>query len=102
MWHTTPQPSSFPRKRKSIAKKGLKNRGDSLTQQAENLVVTVWQDKKPVSVLSTNAQATPELTVQRQQKDGSHKEVTYPEGIVVYKKYMGSMDKGYQIEDTTK
>jgi len=50
-----------------------------------------------VSVLSTNAQATPELTVQRQQKDGSLKEVTYPEGIVVYKKYMGSMDKGYQL-----
>ena len=60
----------FPDNMKSVAKKGLKNRGDSITQQAGKLV-TVWQDNKPVSVLSTNAQATPQHTVQRPQKDGS-------------------------------
>lgn len=86
----------FPDNMKSVAKKGLKNRGDSITQQAGNLVVTVWQDNKPVSILSTNAQATPQHTVQRRQKDGSRNEVTCPEAIVLYNKYMGGVDKGDQ------
>ena len=86
----------FPNDLKAVVKKGLKNRGDSMTQQAGNLVVTVWQDNKPVSILSTNAQATPPLTVQRRQKDGTRKEVACPEAIVLYNKYMGGVDKGDQ------
>lgn len=86
----------FPEDMKSLAKKGLKNRGDSTTRQAGNLVVTVWQDNKPVSILSTNAQAATPQTVERRQKDGSRKEVSCPEAIVLYNKYMGGVDQGDQ------
>ena len=86
----------FPDDMKSVAKKGLKNRGDYMTQQAGNIVVTVWQDNKPVTILSTNAQATPPLSVERRQKDGTRREVTCPEAIVLYNKFMGGVDRGDQ------
>ena len=46
----------FPNELKPLTKKGLKMRGDSEVCQAGNLVVSLWQDKRPVTVLSTNAQ----------------------------------------------
>ena len=81
---------------KTVAKKGLKNRSDYMIRQAGNIVVTVWQDNKPVTILLTNAQATPPLSVERRQKDGTHREVTCPEAIVLYNKFMGGVDRGDQ------
>ena len=54
----------FPDDMKSVSKKGLKNRGDYMTRQAGNIVGTVWQNNKPVTILLTNAQATPPLSVE--------------------------------------
>ena len=87
----------FPKDLKPTAKKGLKNRGDSETRQAGNLVVTVWQDNRPVTILSTNSQATTPQSVQRRQKDGTRKDVSCPEAIILYNKYMGGVDKGDQL-----
>lgn len=39
---------------KSTMKKGLSQRGDFVFRQDGNLVVAVWQDTKPVSMLSTD------------------------------------------------
>ena len=60
----------FPNELKPLTKKGLKKRGDSEVRQAGNLVVSLWQDNRPVTVLSTNAQASANVTVQRRHKDG--------------------------------
>ena len=67
------------------------------TRQAGNLVVTVWQDNRAVTILSTNSQATTPQSVQRRRKDGTRKDVSCPEAIVLYNKYMGGVDKGDQL-----
>ena len=56
-------------------KKGLSQRGDYVFRQDDNLVVTVLQDTKPVSMLSTNWDPTNTVNVNRKRKDGSHTEV---------------------------
>ena len=48
----------FPADLLSAAKVGLPKRGDFLQRQTGNLVMTVWQDTKPVVVLSTNCDPT--------------------------------------------
>ena len=48
-------------------------------------------------MLSTNAQASANITVQRRQKDGSRTEVPCPESVVLYNRYMGGVDRGDQL-----
>ena len=92
MWYTVLQPSPFSDDTISIGKKGLKNYGNAMTRQVGNIITTIWQDNKPVTILSTNTQATTPVSVQRRQKDGSRKEVSCPEAIVLYNKYIGGVD----------
>ena len=87
----------FPNELKPLTKKGLKKRGDSEVRQVGNLVVSLWQDNRPVTMLSTNAQASANITVQRRQKDGSRTEVPCPESVVLYNRYMGGVDRGDQL-----
>lgn len=61
----------FPPELKPLTKKGLKKHGDSEVRQAGNLVLSIWQDNKAVTVLSTNAQSTTTVMVKRRQKDGT-------------------------------
>lgn len=62
-------------------KAGLQ-RGESIFRQKENLVACVWQDKRPVYVMSTNCQAIGNSTVRRKQKDGSITTVPCPPCVV--------------------
>ena len=95
MWHAVLQPSPFSDDTNSIVKAGLKNYCNAMTRQTGNIIATIWQDTKPVTILSTNTQATTPVSVQRRStEDGSHKDVSCPEAIVLYNKYMGGVDKG--------
>ena len=87
----------FPPELKPLTKKGLKKRGDSEVRQAGNLVLSIWQDNKAVTVLSTNAQSTTTVMVKRRQKDGTRVDVQCPESVALYNKYMGGVDKGDQL-----
>ena len=60
----------YPKDLKPLAKAGLKQRGEYHYRQQGNLLVSLWQDTKTVSVLSTN-QSPSEVAVRRRQKDGS-------------------------------
>ena len=52
--------------------------------------------KKPVTVLSTLAQADITHTAQRRVRDGSRISVQCPDMVVLYNRYMAGMDKGDQ------
>ncbi len=60
-------------------------------------MASVWQDKKPVHLLSTLAQADVTHTAQRKQKDGSRLSVQCPDAVVLYNQYMAGVDKGDQL-----
>ena len=45
----------LPKHLKMVAKKGLGERGRSNTYQCGKLTATVWQDRKPVTVVATNS-----------------------------------------------
>ena len=56
---------------KPIAKKGLRERGESMTRQCDELTVSVWQDNRPVTVIATNSDPTEPMTVNRKLRDGT-------------------------------
>ena len=86
----------FPRELLPFTKAGLPTRGDYRWRQDGNLVATVWQDSKPVVVLSTNSNPDDTTTVRRKQKDGSVCDVVCPSVIAAYNQYMGGVDMGDQ------
>ena len=53
-------------------------------------------DRKLVMVMSTNCQPSSRGTVLRRQKDGSRTDVTCPESVILYNKFMGGVDMGDQ------
>ena len=73
---------------KQVSKKGLRSRGEFMFRQDNNLVMTVWQDTKPVSMLSTCWDPTDVVKVNRKKKDGSIIEVNCPGAINTYNKFM--------------
>lgn len=89
----------FPTEFKSKMKKGLENRGDHLALQKDNMSIYLWQDTKPVVVVSSNAQSTSTTTVQRKQRDGSSNQVSCPNAISMYNKYMGGVDMNDQLRN---
>lgn len=56
MWNNQKQQSRFSYDYEAYRKKGLTNRGDIKTVRNGNLVITLWQDTKVVSMASTNCQ----------------------------------------------
>ena len=86
----------YPQSLKATAKSGLKNRGDYMYRQCGNLLVSLWQDTKTLSCLSTN-ECPSEVTARRRQKDGTHAEIPCPLAIKVYNKFMGGVDKNDQL-----
>ena len=87
----------FPPQLKPIAKKGIKERGESKTQQSDNLTVSVWQDNRAVTVAATNSDPTVEEQVSRKKRDGSSISVKCPQSIILYNKYMGGVDNNDQL-----
>ena len=88
---------NIPEDLKPHIKKGLKERGDYNVRQDGNLVFTIWQDTKIVSMLSMNSQPTAQHNVLRRKKDGSRVDVPCPDAIVQYNKYMGGVDRNDQL-----
>ena len=72
-------------------------RGESIFRQRGNLVAISWQDKKQVTVMSTNCQPTGSTTVMRRQKDGQRATVPCPPSVVAYNQHMGGVDKSDQL-----
>ena len=72
-------------------------RGSSVFCQHGDLVASVWMDKKPVSMLSTLAQADATHTALRKQKDGTRAPVQCTDAVVLYNQYMAGVDKGDQL-----
>ena len=81
---------------RKVMTKGVGERGEYVYRQDGNLVVTVWQDTKPVSMLSTNWDPTDTVKVNRKRKDGSRIEVNCPNVVDTYNKFMGGVDRGDQ------
>ena len=55
----------FPSDLKPFLKKGLSTRGSSMIRQNRNLAVTLWQDSKPVVIISTSCDPAATTTVTR-------------------------------------
>lgn len=72
-------------------------RGKYVYRQCDNLVATVWKDKKPVTMLSTLSHPTNTVTFQRRKKDGTRIEVTCPSAVKLYNLNMSGVDKGDQM-----
>jgi hypothetical protein len=87
----------FPGQLKTLAKKGLGERGRSQTFQHECLSATVWQDNKPVPVVATNSDPTISTEVLRKNKDGSRVAVTCPQSMKLYNQFMGGVDHNDQL-----
>ena len=72
-------------------------RGESVFRQCSSLMAVVWQDKRPVHVMSTLSQPGETAQVSRRERDGSRVEVSCPSAILTYTKYMGGVDLGDQL-----
>ena len=72
-------------------------RGEHAFCQRGDLVASVWMDKKPVTMLSTLAQADVTHTAQRRQRDGTKLSVQCTDAVVLHNRYMAGVDKGDQL-----
>ena len=72
-------------------------RGESRVRQRGNLVVTIWRDTKLVYVMSTNSSPSASTTVKRRAKDGSVADISCPENINLYNRFMGGVDMADQL-----
>ena len=66
---------SFPPGRKVMAKKRLAKRGDSEVRQDGNVCVTVWQDSRPTTFMSSGHCPDETRVVQHKQRDGTRLDV---------------------------
>ena len=89
----------FPKDLAAYVKKGLKKRGDSVsrTNQGSNIAVSIWQDNRPVVLISSNSDPTCSETVLRKKRDGTRDKVPCPTSIALYNKYMGGVDRNDQL-----
>ena len=87
----------YPCDLKQKAKSGLGERGSTEYRQDGQLLVTLWQDTKTVSVLSSNCQPHSEVTISRRQKTGTRVNVPCPEAVRLYNKFMAGVDKNDQL-----
>ena len=75
----------------------LKNQGEHLMMQRDNLVATAWQDKRTVFILSTNSDPTVGGTLERRKKSGAVVEVPCPQSVKNYTQYMNGVDHHDQL-----
>ena len=55
-----------------------------VTKSANSLAVVLWQDNKPVGVVSTNCDPSSSTTVQRRLNDGTQVAVPCPTSVNLY------------------
>ena len=77
----------------------MKEQGQSTIKQKGDMRITVWRDKKNISILSTNCDGDA-TSVGRKQKDGSIKEVPCPLPVKLYNMYMNGVDHADQLRST--
>ena len=87
----------FPRELKQYLKKGLANRGDFVSKQSGYLSVHLWQDNRPVVLISSNTSPTEVSTVERKLKNGTQTTVSCPKAVTEYNKYIGGVDRNDQL-----
>ena len=72
-------------------------RGESLFLRKENIVVTVWKDKKPVYFLSSQSDPLGNDTVGRRQRNGTVIQVPSTPVVKTYNNNMGGVDLSDQM-----
>jgi hypothetical protein len=85
---------------KGLNKIKLKNQGEHIMRKKGNLIVSVWRDKKMLTVLSTNTNQSNE-EVRRRQKEGTVKNVTCPNSVKLYNAFMNGVDHADQLRSTS-
>ena len=73
------------------------SRGEYATVQWSMVAASAWQDRKIVTVMSTNTQPDASGSVLRRQRDGSRIQVPCPQSIIAYNQHMGGVDRGDQL-----
>jgi len=73
------------------------NQGESLFLRINNVVATVWRDKRLVNFLSTQSNPVGDNTVRRKQRDGSVIDETSVPVVNSYNKHMGGVDHNDQL-----
>ena len=66
-------------------------------KQSNRLSVYLWQDNRPVIIVSTNCDPSLSTQVQRRQKNGTTLSVPCPLSVQLYNKYMGGVDRNDQL-----
>ena len=92
---TRPNWRGFPEDLRTI----LLQRGEYAFRQRENLVATVWRDKRYVIMLSTTTSPDAVITIDRMQPDGTNKSVQCPEVVETYNQNMTGVDNGNQLRN---
>ena len=75
-----------------IKKKEKMDRGEHRFQTKGQIAAIKWQDRKPVTVLSTGFNPSSVVKINRKNKDGTKPEVSCPTAIAWYNKVMGGVD----------
>jgi hypothetical protein len=84
---------------KDLGKIKMKDQGKSVTKQKGNMHVTVWRDKKNITILQTNNSGDA-TSVSRRQRDRSSKNVPCQESIKLYNQFMNGVDHADQLRVT--
>lgn len=84
----------------SIREKKNRERGEHEFWQSQNLVLTIWQDRKPVYLLSSCCETTGSDTVMRKGVDGKAREIPCPPSLKLYTQYMGGVDRSDRMVRT--
>ena len=86
-------PTVFHGKNKKKVKKG-----DTAVYQRGNLVLTVWHDKRPVAILSSDVSPEETTEVRRRTKEPPYQKVVkVPTQVHEYNMYMGGVDLSDQL-----
>ena len=65
--------------------------------QQGKVTVSALKDNRVVTMMSTTSQPSATGFVLRRQKDGSRIQVSCPEAVLAYNRYMGGVDRGDQL-----
>ena len=84
----------------SIREKKVRKQGDHEFWQSDNLVLTIWQDRKPVHLLSTCCEPSGPDTVPRKGSEGKAQDIPCPPSLKLYTQYMGGVDRSDRMVRT--
>ena len=71
--------------------------GESKCLQSGEMTAYVWQDKRPVTLLSTTSNPLEDVPALRRQSDGSRPHVSRPSAVALYQQHFRGVDKCDQL-----